>query len=152
MLAHANIICVHRLHLIDGHNRKTINNERGSSHQLCEEVEATRQFLLDEWLKKGNELEKWAIRFLLLRDQVNKGKLKRSEATVKVFQNFQEEVFYEAMNCTTKEACAASVDTSMSGEGSSDRDCLDVLQGEKESLLSPLHVVIHVNESGELRH
>ena len=28
----------------------------------------------------------------------------------------------------------------MSGEGSSDRDSLDVLQGEKESFLSPLDV------------
>ena len=47
---------------------------------------------------------------------------------------------YEAMDSTSKEACA-SVDTIMSGEGSSDRDSLDVLQGEKESLLSPLDVV-----------
>ena len=43
-------------------------------------------------------------------------------------------MFYEAVDCTSKEACA-SVDTSMSGEGSSGRDSLAVLQGKKESLL-----------------
>ena len=61
---------------------------------------------------------------------------------MKGFQNFQEEMFYEAMDNTSKESCA-SVDTNMSvaGEGSSDRDSLDVLQSEKESLLSLLDVV-----------
>ena len=49
-------------------------------------------------------------------------------------------MFYEGMDSTSAEACA-SVDTSMSGEGSRDRVSLDVLQDEKESLLSPLDVV-----------
>lgn len=104
-------------------------------------TEAARQFLVDEGRKKGKELEKkWAFRFLSLRSKwikMNKGKSKRSEATIRAFQNFQEEVFYEAMDSSSAEL----VDTSMSGEGSSDRDSLDVPQGEKESLLSPLDVV-----------
>ena len=66
---------------------------------------------------------------------MNKGKSKRSEATIRPFQNFQEEVFYEAMDSSSAEACAL-VDTSMSGEGSSERDSLDVPQGEKESAIS----------------
>ena len=39
-------------------------------------------------------------------------------------------------------------------EGSRDKDSLDVLQGEKESLLSPLYVyrLVHFKETGELRH
>ena len=107
-------------------------------------TEAAKQFLVDEGLKKGKKLEKkWAFCFLSLRSKwikMNKGKSKRSEATIRPFQNFQEEVFYKAMDSSSAEACAL-VDTSMSGEGSSERDSLDVPQGEKESVLSPLDVV-----------
>ena len=71
---------------------------------------------------------------------MNKGKSKRSDATIRAFQNFQEEVFYEAMDSFSAEACKL-VDISMSGEGSKEKDSLDVPQGEKESVLSPLDVV-----------
>eukprot|EP00731_Ephydatia_muelleri_P030882 Em0022g396a len=80
-------------------------------------TEAARQFLVDEGLKKGKKLEKkWAFCFLSLRSKwikMNKGKSKRSEATIRPFQNFQEEVFYKAMDSSSAEACAL-VDTSMS--------------------------------------
>ena len=49
-------------------------------------------------------------------------------------------MFYQAMYSSSADACAL-VDTCMSGEGSSERDSLDVPQGEKKSVLSPLDVV-----------
>ena len=107
-------------------------------------TEAARQFLVDEGSKKGKKLEnKWAFRFLSLRSKwikMNNRNSKRSEATIRAFQNFQKEVFYEAMDSSSAEA-GALVDTSMSGEGSSERDSSDVPQSEKESALSPLDVV-----------
>ena len=107
-------------------------------------TEGARQFLVDEGLKKGKKLEKkWAFRFLSLRSKwikMNKEKSKRSEVTIRVFQNLQDMVFYEAMDSSSAQACAL-VDTSMSGERSSERDSLDAPQGEKESVLSPLDVV-----------
>ena len=68
-------------------------------------TEGARQFLVDEGLKKGKKLEKkWVFRFLSLRSKwikMNKEKSKRSEATIRAFQNFQDMVFYEAFQCTS---------------------------------------------------
>ena len=126
----------HKITNLEAHNRYV--------KKFKSNTEALRQFLVDEGLKKGKKLEKkWAFRFLPLRSKwikMSKGKSKRSEATIRALQNFQEEVFYEAMDSSSAEACAL-VDTSMSGEGSSERDSLDVPQDEKESVLSPLDVV-----------
>ena len=120
-------------------------------------TEAARQLLVDG-LKKGKELEKkWVFRSLSLRSKwikMNKGKSKRTEATcictIRALQDFQKEVVYETMDSSSAEACAL-VDT---GEGSNDRDTcsLDVRQGEKESLLSPLDVVTPRQRNREHRH
>ena len=60
-------------------------------------TEAARQLLVDEGLKKGKKLDKkWAFRFLSLRSKwikMNNRNSKRSEAAIRAFQNFQEEVF-----------------------------------------------------------
>ena len=57
-------------------------------------------------------------------------------------------MFYEGMDSTSEEACA-SVDTSMSGEGSRDRVSLDVLQDEKESLLSSIRCSSSISKKQE---
>ena len=108
-------------------------------------TEAARQFLDDEGLKKGKELEKkWAFRFLWLRSKwikMNKGKSKRSKTAIMAFHNFRKKCFMKQWIVPVHAEACALVDTSMSGEGSSGRDSLDVPQVEKESLLSPLDVV-----------
>ena len=92
-----------------------------------------------EGLKKGKELaKKWAFRFLSLRTKwikLNQGKSKK--ATVKAFRISRKKCFMKLWIVPVKR----HVHQSMSDEGSSGRDSLAVLQGKKESLLSPLDVV-----------
>ena len=133
---HSNMTEKHKITNLEAHTRYVKKFKSNN--------EAARQFLDDEGFKKGKELEKkWAFRFLSLRSKwskMNKGKSKRSQTTITAFHNFQEEAFYEAMDSSSAEACAL-VDTSISGEGSSGRDSIDVPQGAKECLLSPLNYV-----------
>ena len=114
-------------------------------------IQAARQFMADEGVRGMVAVEKqWTNRFLSLRTnwaKMNRGKSRRSAASMVGFQSFQEAVFYEAAttasDLTSAEECRpTSADTS--GEGSSEcgTDCFRVLEGQIEELktlvLSPL--------------
>ena len=112
-------------------------------------IQAARQFMADEGVLGMIAVEKqWTNRFLSLRTnwaKMNRGKSRRSAASMVAFQSFQKAVFYEAAitasDLTSAEECRpTSADTS--GEGSSEcgTDCS--LEGRIEEVktlgLSPL--------------
>ena len=114
-------------------------------------IQAARQFMADKGVRGMVAVEKqWANRFLSLRTnwaKMNRGKSRRSAASMVAFQSFQKAVFYEAAttasDLTSAEECRpTSADTS--GEGSSEcgTDCSRVLEGQIEEVktlvLSPL--------------
>ena len=116
-------------------------------------LEAARQFMADEGVQGTEAVEKQlANRFLLLRTnwmKMNRGKSRRSAASMKAFESFQESVFYEAAktvsDLSSAEQCRpTSADTCTSGEVSSecDTDCSRELEGRSEEvkkmMLSPL--------------
>ena len=116
-------------------------------------IEATRQFMADKGVQGMEAVEKqWTNCFLLLRTnwaKMNRGKSRRSAASMIAFQSFQEAVFYEVATTaadltSAKERRPTSADTCTSGEGSSEygTDCFRVLEGRSEEMktlvLSPL--------------
>ena len=111
-------------------------------------IQAARQFMADEGVRGMLAVEKqWTNRFLSLRTnraKMNRGKSRRSAASMVAFQSFQKAVFYEAAttasDLTSAEECRpTSADTSGEGSGT---DCSRVLEGQIEEVktlvLSPL--------------